>query len=64
MTALTLRSAGNSHQGSVREHNEDALIVDQKWGLFAVLDGMGGAPPWPTSATAAPISCATVTCTA
>jgi protein phosphatase len=43
MTALTLRSAGNSHQGSVREHNEDALIVDQKWGLFAVLDGMGGA---------------------
>lgn len=43
MTALTLRSAGNTHQGSVREHNEDALIVDQKWGLFAVLDGMGGA---------------------
>ncbi len=43
MTALTIRSAGNSHQGSVREHNEDALIVDPKWGLYAVLDGMGGA---------------------
>ena len=43
MSGLTIRSAGNSHQGSVREHNEDALIVDQKWGLYAVLDGMGGA---------------------
>ncbi len=43
MTALSIRSAGNTHQGSVREHNEDALIVDPKWGLYAVLDGMGGA---------------------
>jgi serine/threonine protein phosphatase PrpC len=43
MSVLALKSAGNTHQGSVREHNEDALIVDPKWGLYAVLDGMGGA---------------------
>jgi PPM family protein phosphatase len=43
MTALSIKSAGNTHQGTVREHNEDALIVDPKWGLYAVLDGMGGA---------------------
>ncbi len=43
MTALTVRSFGDSHKGSVRDNNEDALIVDPKWGLYAVLDGMGGA---------------------
>lgn len=43
MSALSIKSAGNTHQGSVREHNEDALIVDPRWGLYAVLDGMGGA---------------------
>jgi len=34
---------GDSHVGSVRDTNEDALIVDAKWGLYAVFDGMGGA---------------------
>lgn len=43
MSGLSIRSAGDSHRGSVREHNEDALIVDPRWGLYAVLDGMGGA---------------------
>jgi len=40
---LALRSHGESSVGKVREHNEDALIVDPKWGLYAVFDGMGGA---------------------
>jgi protein phosphatase len=43
MSALSIRSSGDTHTGNVREHNEDALIVDPKWGLYAVLDGMGGA---------------------
>ncbi|HVK77072.1 MAG TPA: protein phosphatase 2C domain-containing protein [Kofleriaceae bacterium] len=43
MSALSIKSAGDSHRGTVRDANEDALIVDPKWGLYAVLDGMGGA---------------------
>jgi PPM family protein phosphatase len=43
VTALELRSHGESNVGKVRDHNEDALIVDRKWGLYAVFDGMGGA---------------------
>lgn len=43
MSRLAIRAAGDSHRGNVREANEDALIVDAKWGLYAVLDGMGGA---------------------
>ena len=38
-----MRSAGNSHIGKVRTTNEDALIVEPRLGLYAVLDGMGGA---------------------
>jgi protein phosphatase len=38
-----IRAAGDSHVGSVRSANEDAIIVDDDLGLYAVLDGMGGA---------------------
>lgn len=38
-----MRSAGHSHVGKVRTTNEDALIVEPRMGLYAVLDGMGGA---------------------
>ena len=40
---MQLRVAGESHVGKVRETNEDAMIVDPVRGLYAVLDGMGGA---------------------
>ncbi len=38
-----MRSAGDSHIGKVRTTNEDALILEPRLGLYAVLDGMGGA---------------------
>jgi PPM family protein phosphatase len=38
-----VRSAGGSHIGKVRTTNEDALILEPRLGLYAVLDGMGGA---------------------
>jgi serine/threonine protein phosphatase PrpC len=41
--SLAVRSHGETSVGKVREHNEDALIVDPRWGLYAVFDGMGGA---------------------
>ncbi|HWO24734.1 MAG TPA: Stp1/IreP family PP2C-type Ser/Thr phosphatase [Kofleriaceae bacterium] len=43
MTAPPLRMAGDTHVGRVRKTNEDSLIVEPRAGLFAVLDGMGGA---------------------
>ncbi len=42
-TRLSIRAAGDSHRGAVREANEDAIVVDGKLGLYVVLDGMGGA---------------------
>lgn len=38
-----LEAAARSHPGRVREHNEDAWICEPERGLFAVIDGMGGA---------------------
>jgi serine/threonine protein phosphatase PrpC len=40
---VSVRAHGESHVGKVRDTNEDAVIVDPATGLYAVLDGMGGA---------------------
>lgn len=31
-----------THQGMIRDHNEDSLLVDEELGLYIVADGMGG----------------------
>jgi serine/threonine protein phosphatase PrpC len=41
--SLPIRAAGDTHIGHVRTTNEDSVIVDARRGLYAVLDGMGGA---------------------
>ncbi|HEU0037504.1 MAG TPA: PP2C family serine/threonine-protein phosphatase [Kofleriaceae bacterium] len=41
--ATGLRVAGDTHVGRIRTTNEDSLIIEPKLGLYAVLDGMGGA---------------------
>lgn len=38
-----LRVAGDTHVGKVRTTNEDAMIIEPAYGLYVVLDGMGGA---------------------
>ncbi|MBX3155102.1 MAG: Stp1/IreP family PP2C-type Ser/Thr phosphatase [Deltaproteobacteria bacterium] len=38
-----MRVAGDTNVGKVRTTNEDAMILDPIRGLYAVLDGMGGA---------------------
>lgn len=40
MTALVIRAGALTDVGLVREHNEDAYVVEDR--LFAVADGMGG----------------------
>jgi PPM family protein phosphatase len=43
MTTSHLRCAGASDLGKVRHNNEDLFLVDSAHGIFAVIDGMGGA---------------------
>jgi protein phosphatase len=38
-----MKVAGDTNVGKVREANEDSLILEPARGLYAVLDGMGGA---------------------
>jgi protein phosphatase len=42
VTPLIIRAAGLTDVGRRRDHNEDALLVDEGLGLFVVADGMGG----------------------
>ena len=39
----TLWGGGETHRGHVREDNQDVILVESDLGLYAVLDGMGGA---------------------
>ena len=39
---MRFRAAGATHQGTVRENNEDAFLIDPELGIFLVADGMGG----------------------
>lgn len=42
MAITVLDSASLTHQGLVRDHNEDVVYVDDALGLYLVADGMGG----------------------
>jgi len=39
---IVISAVGRSDQGRRRKHNEDALLVSDEHGLYAVADGMGG----------------------
>ena len=41
-TTYAYESAGATHKGMRREHNEDSYLVDPDLGLYVVCDGMGG----------------------
>jgi PPM family protein phosphatase len=42
-TTIKLSSGGSTHRGHVRESNQDVILVEPGLGIYAVLDGMGGA---------------------
>jgi serine/threonine protein phosphatase PrpC len=42
MTAIRMQIAALSHQGRVRENNEDAVFADTRSRIAVVCDGMGG----------------------
>ena len=41
---MFITSHGHSDVGFVRDNNEDSFVVDEKKGIFAVADGVGGLP--------------------
>lgn len=41
---LTYQFFGQTDRGLMRSENEDALLMDPDYGLFAVADGLGGLP--------------------
>jgi PPM family protein phosphatase len=43
VTIQPIRYAGDTNVGKIRTTNEDSMILDPARGLYAVLDGMGGA---------------------
>jgi serine/threonine protein phosphatase Stp1 len=43
VTGLRVESGAKSHEGRVRERNEDSFVARERYGLWAVADGMGGA---------------------
>jgi len=43
VTSLRIESGAKSHEGRVRERNEDSFVARERYGLWAVADGMGGA---------------------
>src|SRR4051812_31438575 len=43
MSALRLWAGGETHRGHIRDTNQDVILVEPDLGLYAVLDGMGGA---------------------
>jgi serine/threonine protein phosphatase PrpC len=49
----SLRAAGSSHPGLVRDHNEDRFHSDPDRGLFMVVDGVGGQAAGETAAETA-----------
>ena len=49
----SLRAAGTSHPGLVRDHNEDRFLSDPDRGLFIVVDGVGGQAAGETAAETA-----------
>jgi len=40
---MLLNAYGSTHPGQVRDHNEDAMLLDKRNGAYVVADGMGGA---------------------